>query len=173
MNLIITCGRHFEDEAAEEISMILNDLGDKSPVVDISNLSGILTALTSLDPFFVVRKIQEKILDEPWSVRYCLRIIPIQEVVVTEKENIVRAVLNHAEAIKSQNTYRITIEKRHSTISTKEIIDAIASRIQNKVSLKKFDWLVLVEILGNKTGVSVLKEDDIISTQRLKRSLSE
>ncbi len=173
MNLIITCGRHFEDESAEEISMILNDLGDKSPIVDISNLSGILTALTSLDPFFVVRKIQEKILDEPWSVRYCLRIIPIQEVVVTEKENIVRAVLNHAEAIKSQNTYRITIETRHSTISTKEIIDAIASRIQNKVSLKKFDWLVLVEILGNKTGVSVLKEDDIISTQRLKRSLSE
>jgi len=173
LNLIITCGRHFEDESAEEISMILNDLGDKSPVVDISNLSGILTALTSLDPFFVVRKIQEKILYEPWSVRYCLRIIPIQEVVITEKENIVRAVLNHAEAIKSQNTYRITIEKRHSTISTKEIIDAIASRIQNKVSLKKFDWLVLVEILGNKTGVSVLKEDDIISTQRLKRSLSE
>ncbi|MGQ0639091.1 MAG: THUMP domain-containing protein [Nitrososphaerota archaeon] len=173
MNLIITCGRHFEDEAAEEISMILNDLGDKSPSVDISNLSGIITALTSLDPFFVVRKIQEKILDEPWSVRYCLRIIPIQEVVVTEKENIVNAVLNHTEAIKSQNTYRITIEKRHSTISTKEVIDAIASRIQNKVSLKKFDWLVLVEILGNKTGVSVLKEDDIISTQRLKRSLSE
>ena len=173
MNLIITCGRHFEDEAAEEISMILNDLGDKSPIVDISNLSGILTALTSLDPFFVVRKTQEKILDEPWSVRYCLRIIPIQEVVITEKENIVKAVLNHAEAIKSQNTYRITIEKRHSTISTKEVIDAIASRIQNKVSLKKFDWLVLVEILGNKTGVSVLKEDDIISTQRLKRSLSE
>jgi tRNA acetyltransferase TAN1 len=76
-------------------------------------------------------------------------------------------------AIKSQNTYRITVEKRHSTISTNEIIDAIASRIQNKVSLKKFDWIVLVEILGNKTGVSVLKENDIISTQRLKRSLSE
>lgn len=173
MNLIITCGRHLEDEAVEEMSTILNDLGDKSPRVDISNLSGIITSLTSLDPFFVVRKIQEKILEEPWSMRYCLRIIPIQEVVVTEKENIVNAALNHAEVIKSQNTYRITIEKRHSTISTKEIIDAIASRIQNKVSLKKFDWMVLVEILGNKTGVSVLKEDDVISTQRLKRSLSE
>ena len=173
MNLIITCGRHLEDEAAEEISMILNDLGDKGPRVDISNLSGILIALTSLDPFFVVRKIQEKILNEPWSIRYCHRIIPIQEVVITEKESIVNAALNHTEAIKSQNTYRITVEKRHSTISTNEIIDAIASRIQNKVSLKKFDWIVLVEILGNKTGVSVLKEDDIISTQRLKRSLSE
>jgi tRNA acetyltransferase TAN1 len=173
LNLIVTCGRHFEDEAAEEISMILNDLGDKNPRVDISNLSGIITVLTSLDPFFVVRKIQEKILDEPWSIRYCLRIIPIQELVVTEKENIVNAALSHTDTIQSQNTYRITIEKRHSTISTKEIIDAIASRIKNNVSLKKFDWIVLVEILGNKTGVSVLKENDIISTQRLKRSLSE
>jgi tRNA acetyltransferase TAN1 len=99
LNLIITCGRHLEDEAAEEIFMILNDLGDKGPRVDISNLSGILTALTSLDPFFVVRKIQEKILDEPWSIRYCHRIIPIQEVVVTEKESIVNAALNHSNKI--------------------------------------------------------------------------
>ena len=173
MNLIITCSRHFEDEAAEEMSVILKELGDKSSRVDISSLSGIITALTSLDPFFVVQKIQEKVLDEPWSIRYCLRIIPIQEVVITEKENIVNAVLSHTETIKLQNTYRITIEKRHSTISTKELIDAIANKIHSKVSLEKFDWMILVEILGNKTGVSVLKEDDVISIQKLKRSLSE
>lgn len=173
MNLMITCSRHLEDEAAEEISRVLRDLGDKSPRVDISNLSGIITALTSLDPFFVARKIHQKILDEPWSIRYCLRIIPLQEMVITEKENIVNAAINQAGRIKSQNTYRITVEKRHSTISTKEIIDAIANKIPSKVSLKKYDWLVLVEILGNKTGVSVLKEDYIISTQKLKRSLSE
>ncbi|MGI0082758.1 MAG: THUMP domain-containing protein [Nitrosopumilaceae archaeon] len=173
MNLIITCGRHLEAEAAEEISKILKELGDENPRIEVSHLSGIITVITSLDPFFAVQKIQEKILDEPWSIRYCLRIIPIQEFVVTEKENIVNAVLNHADAIMSQNTYRITVEKRHSMISTKEIIDAIANKISSKVSLEKFDWLILVEILGNKTGVSVLKENDIISTQKLKRSLSE
>ncbi len=72
-----------------------------------------------------------------------------------------------------EDTYRITVEKRHSVISTREIIDEIANKITNKVSLEKFDWMILIEILGNKTGISILKENDILSTQKLKRSLSE
>lgn len=173
MNLIVTCSRHFEEEAASEISNILRYLGEQSDTATISDFSGIITVQTALDPFFVLKKIQEKILDEPWSIRYCLRFIPIQETVPTQTDSIVKAVLKHIELIKSEDTYRITIEKRHSTISTMEIIDAIANEIPNKVSLEKFDWIILVEILGNKTGVSILKDDDILSTQKLKRSLSE
>ena len=118
MNLIITSSRHLEPEAADEIREILIDLGDNEPKVEILDLSGIIIATTSLDPFMAVRKIREKILDEPWSIRYCLRIIPIQEIVNTEKENIVSAVLNHVNLIGPQDTYRITVEKRNFTIST-------------------------------------------------------
>ena len=173
MNLIITCSRHFEEEAASEISNILGYLGEQKATITISEFSGIVTVQTMLDPFFVVKKIQEKILDEPWGVRYCLRFIPVQETVFTQKDDIVKAVLNHVGLIKPEDAYRITIEKRHSAISTMEIIDAIANEIPNKVSLEKFDWIILVEILGNKTGVSILRDDDIVSTQKLKRSLSE
>jgi tRNA acetyltransferase TAN1 len=173
LNLIVTSSRNLEDEASQEISMILESFGDKSNKVDPTNLSGIVTCITTLDPFFVIKKIKEKILEEPWSIRYCHRIIPIQETVITERQNIVNAVLKHSKTMESEDTYRITLEKRHSAISTKEIIDAIADKIDNKVSLEKFDWIILVEILGNKTGISVLKENDIISTQKLKRGLSE
>jgi len=173
LNLIITSSRHFEEEAAQEIGSILESFGDKDFKVNITNLSGIVTCITTLDPFFVVKKIKEKILDEPWSIRYCHRIIPIQETVITEQQNIVNSVLNHAKILGTNDSYRITVEKRHSVISTKKIIEAIADKIDNKVSLEKFDWMILVEILGNKTGISILKESDIVSTQKLKRSLSE
>jgi len=173
LNLIVTSSRHLEDEAAQEITTILENLGDNNSTTNITNLSGIVTCNTTLEPFSVIKKIQEKILEEPWSMRYCHRIIPIQETVVTEKQNIVNSVLNHAKIMKKEDTYRITVEKRHSGISTKEIIDGIADKIDNKVSLEKFDWIILVEILGNKTGISILKENDILSTQKLKRSLSE
>lgn len=173
MNLIITCSRHFEEQATNEISSILKDLGDINPRVNTSSLSGIVTVTTSLDPFFIVKKIQEKILDEPWSIRYCLRIIPIQETTITDVTNIVNLASNLIKIIKPKDTYRITIEKRHSTISTKEIIETIANKIPNKVSLENFDWMILIEILGRDTGVSILKEMDIIRTQKLKRSLSE
>jgi len=173
LNLIVTCSRYLEDEAAQELSMFLESFGDKNSKVSITNLSGIVTCITMLDPFSVIKKIKEKILEEPWSIRYCHRIIPIQETVITEKQNIVNAVLNHSKIIGLEDTYRITVEKRHFVISTKEIIDAIADKIVNKVSLEKFDWMILVEVLGNKTGISVLKENDVLSTQKLKRSLSE
>ena len=173
MNLIITSSRHLEPEAAKEISGILEELGDSNATVEISNLSGILTATTTLDPFLAVKKIREKILDEPWMIRYCLRVIPLHDSVYTKKEDIVNAVLNHVNIMQLQDTYRITVEKRHSEISTNEIITEIADKIKNKVSLEKFDWIVLIEILGKRTGIAILKEANIISTQKVKRSLSE
>ena len=70
-------------------------------------------------------------------------------------------------------TYRISIEKRNSELSSKEIITKIANKIKNKVSLEFPDKVLLIEILGNKTGVSILKKSDILSTEKTKRSMSE
>ena len=86
MNLIITCARHLEPETEEEIQDILEKFGDSDIKVSITSMSGILTVETALDPIEIVRQIKEMILDEPWSIRYCLRIIPIQEEIETEIE---------------------------------------------------------------------------------------
>lgn len=173
MNLLITCSRHFETDAIDETFKILEFCGDTNPTAEITELSGILTATTLLNPFDVVKKIREKILEEPWSVRYLHRIIPIQETILTQIEEITNAILRHTKSIESHDTYRITVEKRNSTISSDQIIEKVADCIQNKVSLKKFDWNILIEIIGRETGISVLKEEDVISVQKLKRSLSE
>ncbi len=75
--------------------------------------------------------------------------------------------------VNEKESYRITIEKRNSDISSTEIISKIADSITNKVSLEKPDWIALIEILGNKTGVSVLKRDDVFSLEISKRGLLE
>lgn len=173
MNLIVTCSRHFEDESADEISRFLQVLGDMKPKVEISEFSGIVTADTSLDPFEVIDHIRKKILEEPWSVRYCHRFIPIQETTVSSLDDIVKAVQKHINTMKPTDSYRITIEKRGSDLSSAEIIDTIAKNIHNKVSLEKFDWNVIIEVLGKVAGISILKEQDIVSTMKIKRDLME
>jgi len=173
MNLIITCARHLEPETEEELMSILDDLGDSEPKITITNMSGILTAETKLDPIEIVKKIKEMVLDEPWSVRYCLRIIPIQKIVESQIDEIEKAVSEISEQILDDETYRISIEKRNSDLSSKEIITKIADKIKNKVSLEFPDRIVLVEILGNKTGISILKKSDILSIEKTKRSISE
>ena len=173
MNLIVTCARHLEPETEEELRGFLDEFGDPDPKVTITSMSGILTAETKLDPVEVVRKIKEMLLDEPWSVRYSLRIIPIQRIVETNIEEIEKVVEELADNISKDEKYRISIEKRNSDMSSQDIIKKIASKIKNQVSLEFPDKVVLIEILGSKTGISVLKKSDILSTEKTKRSMSE
>ena len=173
MNLIITCARHLETETQEEIIDILKEFGDEKPEIVITNMSGILTAQTNLDPVIIVRKMREKFLDEPWSIRYCLRVIPIQKSTNAEIEQIQKEVISLSPEILEEETYRISIEKRNSELSTQDLIKQIAKNFKNKVSLEFPDKIVLVEVLGNRAGISILKKSDVLSIEKTKRSMSE
>ena len=173
MNLIVTCARNLEGEAEEEIIDILDELGDPDIKISVSNMSGIITIQTKLDPIEVVRKMKEILLDEPWSIRYCLRVIPIQKIVETNLEKIQECISSISDKIEDDESYRILIEKRNSDISSKEIITNIANQIKNKVSLDYPDKIILIEILGIVTGISLIKKSDILSLEKTKRSMSE
>jgi len=173
LNLIITCARHLEEETEDEIIDILDELGDSNVKTSISNMSGILTAETALDPIEVVKKMKEMLLDEPWSIRYCLRVIPIQKFIETNVKEIEEAISSMSNQIQDTDTYRISIEKRNSDVSSKEIITKIADQIKNKVSLEFPDKIILIEVLGSVTGISILKKSDILSLEKTKRSMSE
>lgn len=173
MNLIITCARHLESETKQELESILEKIGDSEPTITITNMSGILTAETKLEPIEVIKKIKEMILDEPWCIRYCLRIIPIQKVTETKIEDIENVISELIKLISNEESYRISIEKRNSNISSQEIISRVAKKIKNKVSLEFPDKVVLIEVLGNKTGIAIVKNTDILSVEKTKRSLSD
>lgn len=173
MNLIITCPRHLEPETEEELREILEEFGDLDVKISTTNMSGILTAETYLDPIEVVKKIKDMLLDEPWSIRYCKRIIPIQKVIESKINEIENSISELSNQILENETYRISIEKRNSDLSSKEIITKIADKIKNKVSLEFPDKVILIEIIGDKTGISILKKSDILSTEKTKRSMSE
>jgi len=173
LNLIITCPRHFELESKEELRKILQDEGDENPVFLTTDMSGIFTVSTKIEGLDIVRRIKEMISEEPWSLRYIRRIIPIQTTCNTELEEIVKEAVLLSKVMKDDESYRISIEKRNSSISSREIISKIAEKISNKVSLENYDWKILIEILGKHTGISVLKNQDILSVEKEKRSLSE
>ena len=173
MNLIVTCPRKYEEDAKQEIEKILNDLGDTNPEINILYMPGILTLDTQVEYSKISESITKKINDEPWSLRYCLRIIPVQSFSETKIEEIIPSLMKLTNVIKSNQSFRITIEKRNSIISSKELISTIAKNFQNKVSLKNPDWIILIEIIGEKTGVSVIKENDILSIPKMKRALTD
>jgi len=169
LNLIITCARSLESETKNEISKILDELGDQEPEILNVGMRGILMVNTVIEPSKIIDYVKNKMVEEPWLIRYCLRIIPIQMITETEIDKIKQNVIKLKDTIQKNDSYRITIEKRNTDISSTEIITEIANIFPNKVSLNQPDWIVLIEILGNDTGISILKDDELFSLDKAKR----
>jgi len=169
LNLIITCARNLESETKNEIRKILDELGDQEPEIVNVGMRGILMVDTIIEPSKIIDYVKNKIIEEPWLIRYCLRIIPIQMITETEIDKIKQNVIKLKDTIQKNDSYRITIEKRNTSISSNEIITEIAKIFPNKVSLNQPDWIILIEILGNETGISILKNDGMFSLDKAKR----
>ena len=169
MNLLVTCARNLEVETKNEIGKILDEIGDQESEVLNVGMRGILMVNTSIEPSKIITWVKDKIVEEPWLIRYCLRIIPIQNIGETEMDKITENVIKLKDVIKQNDSYRITIEKRNTDMSSTEIITEVAKIFPNKVSLNQPDWIVLIEILADKTGVSILKDSEIFSLDKAKR----
>jgi tRNA acetyltransferase TAN1 len=122
------------------------------------------------DPKALLSFITEFVRSEPFKVRSIMRIIPVDRVVDTKVEEIVKAVKDLSSAIGPGEAFRITIEARDSPYPDKKLIDAIADVVDRKVSLDSPDKVVLLEIFGEYSGVSVISPNDIVSIMKLKRA---
>ena len=170
MNLLVTCARNLETETKNEIGKILDEIGDQESEILNVGMRGILMVNTSIEPSKIIDWVNDKVVEEPWLIRYCLRMIPIQSVTETDMSKITNDVIKLKDVIQQNDSYRITIEKRNTDMSSTEIITEIAKIFPNKVSLNQPDWIILIEILGNKTGISILKENEIFSLDKAKRA---
>ena len=169
MNLIITCQRNLEEPTILEIQNMLERFGDAGPIVEKTIFSGIIQVETELDIMKVLEDFRLVIEDEPWLIKYCSRIIPIQAECESKLDEIRDKVSGLSDVIKENDTYRITVEKRQSSLHTSEIISNIADSLSNKVSLENSDWEIIIQVLRNKTGISIIPPNTILSVNRQKR----
>ena len=169
MNLLVTCARNLETETKNEIGKILDEIGNQESEILNVGMRGILMVNTNIEPSKIIDWVNDKVVEEPWLIRYCLRMIPIQSITETEMSKITKEVIKLKDVIQQNDSYRITIEKRNTDMSSNEIITEVAKIFPNKVSLNQPDWVILIEILADKTGISILKENEIFSLDKSKR----
>jgi len=167
-NILATTSRGNEGDVCSELWYLLNELGDSAPTVDKTGVSGLIAVKTAIDPFEVVEKFREVLHERPYEFRYTLRIIPIEKVVRTDLEEIQRVASDLGSKIREEETFRVTVEKRFTEVSTPDIIEAVAANIERRVDLNKPDKILLIEVVGGLTGMSVIKPDDILSVTKEK-----
>lgn len=168
-NLIVTSSRFREEEACDEILDLLDSFGDQDAEAELTEIKGIILARTALDPLTVVEGLKKLASEEPWEIRYVMRVVPVERVMPAELEDIQGVALDLSARIGPEDSFRVTVEKRHSALHSMEIIEYVAGAVKRKVNLKDPDWIVLVEIVGKDAGVSVVRKDRVFSSVVEKR----
>jgi tRNA acetyltransferase TAN1 len=167
-NLLATTSRGNEGDACSELWYLLGQIGDSAPTVDKTGVAGLIAAKTAFDPFEVIEKFRAILRERPYEFRYMLRVIPIEKVVRTDLGEIQRVATELSSKIGENETFRVTAEKRFTETPTRDIIEAAAANIERKVDLNKPDKILLIEVIGGLTGISVIKPDDILSVMKEK-----
>lgn len=167
-NLLATTSRGNEREACTELTFLFKEVGDSAATIERTGVAGLIATKTSLDPFGTVEKLRKILVERPYEFRYTLRIIPIEKVVCTDLEEIRQAATELSLKIGENETFRVTVEKRFTAIHAQSIIEAAAANIKKKVKLTKPDKILLIEVVGGLTGMSIVKPDDVLSVMREK-----
>lgn len=167
-NLLITTSRGNEEDACSEIWYLLGEIGDSAVKVDKTGITGLIAAKTAFNPFEVIEKFRKILKESPYEFRYTLRVIPIEKVARTDLGEIERTVTELASKIKENESFRVTVEKRFTDTSTRDIIEAAAANIERKVDLSSPDKIILVEVVGGLTGISIIRPKQILAVMKEK-----
>jgi len=138
--------------------------GDTYPIISGIQFPGLITGFTNLDAKKVISKINKILKRNPNFFQYILKVIPIDFICETNVNIIKKTVHeNQKEFINKEDSFKIILKRRkHEKIERNDFIEEIASIIDNKVDLKNPDKIVRIEVLGNISGVSFLKKNEII-----------
>ena len=162
-NLVVSTGRRTEGYCMNELKKI-GDLLGVSVKVQFTGFDGLLTALSSSDPFNYIRGIKSLINNNKYLPKFTLKVVPVQVVVDTDVDKIKQAALELASRDIGENeTFKIEIRKRGVDLRRAQIIDAIAPHVGRKVNLDSPNKIINIEIFPSETGISVLTDDDVFS----------
>ena len=168
-NLIATTNRGNERQMVHEILYLLKEeLGDQAAEASKTGVRGLIIAKTSLNPCEAIGKLKAVLHERPYQFRYALRIIPVEKVVRTDLEEIKLAAALLATGIGENETFRVSVEKRFTQLHAHDLIEAVATGIERKVNLENPDRILLVEVLGALTGLSLIAPSDVLAVPKEK-----
>jgi tRNA acetyltransferase TAN1 len=148
---------------SELFYLLKDELGDPALVADRTGIRGLVAAKSSFNPCEIIEKFRALLQERPYEFRYALRIIPIEKVVPTDIDKIKSTAMELAANIRENETFRVTVEKRFTKIHTRELIEAAATNIERKVNLENPDKILLIEVVGGLTGISLIQSEDILA----------
>jgi len=162
----VTCPRFKEYFTIRELESVLYLLDVREPKICKSRIKGVILVLVERDPHILVHQMRNLLYEKPWEFRNIKRVIPVDRVTSTDYNLIARVSWDLAINIPEQSTFKVQVKKRYTDISSRKLIEVVASKIDRKVDLDKPDYIINIEILGDITAIGLIKENEILSVEK-------
>ncbi|MHA2378152.1 MAG: THUMP domain-containing protein [Candidatus Thorarchaeota archaeon] len=144
-------------------------MGDSGLRISRTNVSGLIACHTMLTPVDVVHRLREFALENPYQFRFAVRFTPLEFCVHSQMEEMVKVAEELSARIQKEESFRVTVRRRHTTLETMDVITAVAAVIPRKVDLDHPDKTLWIEIVGDWTGMSLITpEEDILSIRSMR-----
>jgi tRNA acetyltransferase TAN1 len=164
-NLLVSTSRFNETNAKAELWFTLLMCGDKYPIISGVKYPGLITAATSINNKEVILKIKKILEKDPNFFQFILKVTPIDYVCET-KIKVIKEIVEkyHNLYVCTNDSFKIELNRRkNEKIERDTIIESVAKSLNNSVSLDNPDIILRIELLGNISGISFLKPDEIIT----------
>lgn len=165
--MLVTTRRGEENALSSEVWNLMREIGDERAIVKRTPLRGLVQVITSLDPILAIGKLRALLEESPSLFKYSFRFIPIQKVIRMDLNEIEKVGIELSGMIETDEKFRVTLEKRMTSHASKAIIDRVAKHINRKVDLESPDKIVLVQVVGDWCGLSVIRPDGILNVPRV------
>ncbi|MBI4170483.1 MAG: THUMP domain-containing protein [Candidatus Aenigmarchaeota archaeon] len=162
-NLLVTYNPAHPGKAEREVRALLDDFG-AFEFVD-STVQGVFLIHVE-GPKNIISKMRKLPAD---SFENTFKWVPIETWVSSDVKEMSKALKGYNEKIGEDESWKLMLFKRqYDDHSTTELIKLLTEHIERKnVDLKNPEKLVVVEIVGDKAGLSLLDKDEYLDTQKL------
>jgi tRNA acetyltransferase TAN1 len=167
-NLLVSTSRYNKTNAMSELWFTLLMCDDSYPIISRIQFPGLVSAFTNIDPKEVISKIKTIQDKNPDYFQFILKIVPIDFICETKIKTIEKIIeQNYKNYIDQKESFKIVLKRRHhQRIERENFIEIIANLINNSVDLEAPDKTIRFEVLGNITGISFLKKNEIITIKK-------
>lgn len=172
-NLIVTTQRGNERSCIKEFSRLARRVSEGDLQMKRTRFPGLIIGRFEGDPIDLCRRMRELVIEDPWSVRFVQKAIPLAVAVEASISRIKEAVAKVSGGIGAGESFRISVTKRGSDLSSREIIAEAAEGIDRRVDLERPDRIIQIEIVDETAGIALLRPDDILSVTKMQQDAME
>lgn len=168
-NLLVTYDPAHKGKAEDEVKTLLKSVGEDAKFL-ASKVEGVFLLCTKKDSKELAKQLRKLGKADPERFYYTHRWTPVDVWVKTDLAAIGKVLKGFDKKMDPAKSWKLDLAKRHyDKHGTSELILKLTENINKpKVDLAKPQVIVKIEILGNKTGCSLLNADELVDASELR-----